>query len=55
MYAQADGSGKQEDIVVVEIAISMHDGSVSMKAKSPAAYMGPLMLQAMKFLLCANV
>jgi hypothetical protein len=55
VYAQADGSGKQEDLVVAEITISMLDGSVNVKAKSPAPYMSGLFLQASKFLLSANI
>ena len=55
VYAQADGSGKQEDLVVAEIVISMMDGGVTVRAKSPAQYMGPLTLQCLKFLLTANV
>lgn len=54
VYAQADGSGKQEDIVVGEITINMMDGSVTVKAKSPAGYMSSLFLQAVKFLLSAT-
>ena len=54
VYAQADGSGRQEDVAVAEIVIGT-DASVTVRAKSPAGYMAGLMLQAMKYLLSANV